>query len=138
MHFSFVDEISITDSLSIYSDNKLLFSSEEEKKENMIKMYNESQKSEVKQQLLRHIHGEKNWSNAYKIYEILRDDVKTKKELKAIPELKTFTHSANSPKAIGDDARHAVQKKKSPKQVANLEKSYSKLKSLSIDFLLTN
>ena len=59
MHFSFVDEISITDSLSIYSDNKLLFSSKEEKKkkerkkkENMIKIYNESQKSEVKQQLL--------------------------------------------------------------------------------------
>ncbi|MCJ8326244.1 MAG: hypothetical protein MJK08_03995 [Campylobacterales bacterium] len=136
MHLTFVDEINIADSLNINSNNELFFSSEEEKKDNMIKMYNESKNSEVKQQLLRYINIEKNWINAYKIYEILRANFKTEKELKAMPELKTFAHSANSPKAIGDEARHAVQNKKSPKITANFKNSYLKLISLSIEFIL--
>jgi hypothetical protein len=79
---------------------------------------------------------EANWVNAYKIYEILKHNFKSEKDLKQYPELSTFAHTANSPNAIGDEARHSVQKTDNPKIIANLEISYEKLKELSIKFLM--
>jgi len=53
-----------------------------------------------------------NWGDLYKIYEIVRDDVGGSKELDNSEyvlkkDLGNFSHTAQHPGAIGDDARHA-------------------------------
>ena len=99
-------------------------------------IYSKSKHSEIKQQLLVYMGKEENWINAYKIYEILKHHYTNEKELKKYPELSTFAHTANSPKAVGEDARHAVQNTQNPKNIANLQISYKKLKELAMEFLI--
>ncbi len=55
---------------------------------------------------------ELNWADLYKIYEIIRDDVGGSQQLfdreyVLKKELRNFSHTAQHPGAIGDDARHA-------------------------------
>ena len=137
IHFTVVDKINISDVLiSIHSNNTLIFSEEEEKKKSIKNMYLKSKNSQIKKQLLIYMDKEKNWINAYKIYEILKHYYKKEKELKKYPELSTFGHTANSPKAIGEEARHAIQKNDNPKNIANLQISYKKLLELAGIFLI--
>lgn len=56
--------------------------------------------------------SELSWGDLYKIYEIIRDDVGGSKELfdneyVLKKDLRNFSHTAQHPGAIGDDARHA-------------------------------
>lgn len=135
-YLTFVDEINFTDEANIYSNNELAFSTKEEKKQSMKDIYTKSKNCTIKQQLLIYMVKEGTWVNAYKIYEILKEQYITEKELKKYSELSTFAHTANSPKAIGEDARHAVQNVQNPKNIANLQASYKKLKELAIRFLI--
>ena len=139
-YMSFKDKVKITDELiSIYTNNKLVYSSEKEKQIIMNDIYSKSQNNEVKLKLLAYLNKEKNWINAYKIYEVLKKNYKKEKELKEYPALSNFAHTANSEKALGEESRHAINEKdQAPKNNANLEKSYITLKELSISFLQSN
>ncbi|MCG3674122.1 hypothetical protein L5F46_04950 [Aliarcobacter butzleri] len=135
-YLTFVDKINVIDDVRVYSNNELLYSTEEEKQKKIKDIYSKIVNSEIKQQLLIYMAKEANWVNAYKIYEILKHNFKSEKDLKQYPELSTFAHTANSPNVIGDEARHSVQKTDNPKIIANLEISYKKLRELSIKFLM--
>lgn len=135
-YLTFVDKINITDEVNIYSNNELIFLTKEDKKKNIKEIYSKSKDSKIKKQLLVYMAKDESWINAYKIYEILKHHYKKEKELKKYSELSTFAHTANSPKAVGEDARHAVQNTKNPKNIANLQISYKKLKELAIEFLM--
>ncbi|MCG3674316.1 hypothetical protein L5F46_05940 [Aliarcobacter butzleri] len=135
-YLTFVDKINITDEVNIYSNNELIYSTKEDKKESIKDIYLKSKDSEIKKQLLVYMAKDENWINAYKIYEILKHHYTTEKELKEYSELSTFAHTANSPNAVGEDARHAVQNTQNPKNIANLQASYKKLKELAIKFLM--
>ena len=134
-YLSFSDTVYITDELKIYSNNSLIYSTEEETNKLMQDIYSKSLTSDIKKKLLIYLGKETNWINAYKIYEILKHYYLDEKELKKIPELSTFAHTANSPNAIGEDARHGIQTHDNPKNIANLESAYNKLKDLAIKFL---
>jgi len=134
-YLSFSDTVSMTDELKIYSNNKLIYSTEEDTQQFIQKIYSECLTSNTKKKLIVYLGKEINWVNAYKIYEILKDEHTEEKELKKIPELSTFAHTANSPNAIGEEARHGIQKHDNPKNIANLQNSYKKLKELAIKFL---
>lgn len=135
-YLTFVDKINVTDDVRLYSNNELLYSTEEEKQKNIKDVYSNIINSGIKQQLIIHLAKKVNWVNAYKVYEILKHNFKSEKDLKQYSELSTFAHTANSPNAIGEEARHAVQNTDNPKNIANLEISYKKLKELSIKFLM--
>jgi hypothetical protein len=64
-----------------------------------------------------HFFNDLTWWNLYKIYEIIRDDVKDQKRLNKLinrKRLSHFTQSAQSRDSLGDAARHASKKYKPP------------------------
>jgi len=65
---------------------------------------------------------EHNWINLYKVYEIVQKDAEKKKIEQWITKdkISQFTHTANSQRAIGDDARHGVDKEPPPKEPMSL------------------
>ncbi|MEP6514745.1 hypothetical protein [Microcoleus vaginatus] len=65
---------------------------------------------------------EHNWINLYKVYEIVHKDAGKKKIEQWITKdkISQFTHTANSQSAIGDDARHGVDKHAPPKEPMSL------------------
>ena len=65
---------------------------------------------------------EHNWINLYKVYEIVNKDAGKKKIEQWITKdkISQFTHTANSQSAIGDDARHGVDKHAPPKEPMSL------------------
>jgi hypothetical protein len=65
---------------------------------------------------------EHNWINLYKVYEIVNKDAGKKKIEQWITKdkISQFTHTANSQSAIGDDARHGVDKHTPPKEPMSL------------------
>ena len=65
---------------------------------------------------------EHNWINLYKVYEIVNKDASKKKIEQWITKdkISQFTHTANSQSAIGDDARHGVDKQAPPKEPMSL------------------
>jgi len=133
----FSDTVHMMDELKIYSNNSLIYSTEDETNKLIQDIYSKSIVSDIKKKLLIYLGQETNWVNAYKIYEVLKHHYLEEKELKKIPELSTFAHTANSPNVIGKDARHGIQIHKNPKKIANLESSYNKLKELAIQFLIS-
>ena len=55
-----------------------------------------------------------NWTNLYKIFEIIQNDVGGNKKLVELgwttkKKIEKFKHTANSPTATGDEARHAIE-----------------------------
>lgn len=63
---------------------------------------------------------EYDWSNLYKIFEIIEDDISGKSEIAKrqwVTEkvINRFTHTANSVGAIGDEARHGKERTQPPK-----------------------
>jgi len=76
---------------------------------------------------------EQNWVNLYKIYEIVRDDVGgddkvVKNGWATKNEIKRFTQTAQSRDALGDAARHASAKFKSPSKPMSLSEAMSLIK----------
>ena len=64
---------------------------------------------------------EHNWINLFKVYEIVNKDAgRTKIEQWTNNKIGLFTHTANSQSAIGDDARHGVDKQAPPKEPMSL------------------
>jgi len=64
---------------------------------------------------------EHNWINLFKVYEIVNKDAgRTKIEQWTNNKIGQFTHTANSQSAIGDDARHGVDKHAPPKEPMSL------------------
>jgi len=62
-----------------------------------------------------------NWINLFKVYEIVNKDAGKKKiEQWTKDKISQFTHTANSQSAIGDDARHGVDKHAPPKEPMSL------------------
>jgi hypothetical protein len=65
---------------------------------------------------------EHNWINLFKIYEIVKKDSGKTNKIDRIQlwidkdKIRQFTHTANSQSAIGDDARHGVDKHAPPKE----------------------
>ncbi|MEG4005708.1 hypothetical protein QUA41_07790 [Microcoleus sp. Pol11C1] len=68
---------------------------------------------------------EHNWINLYKVYEVVNKDAGKKKIEQWITKdkISQFTHTANSQSAIGDDARHGVDKHAPPKEPMSLYKA---------------
>jgi hypothetical protein len=64
---------------------------------------------------------EPNWINLYKVYEIVNKDAgRTKIEQWTNKNIGLFRRTANSQRAIGDDARHGVDKEPPPKEPMSL------------------
>lgn len=67
------------------------------------------------------------WSNLYKIFEIIRDDLGGQTAVETIiPKVKlsSFTQAAQSREYIGDEARHASSKFKRPKNEISLNEAH--------------
>lgn len=137
LHIHFSDVVFFGDGIEVYSNGSLLYSSEEKRLRDMKDIYMAAKLSQDKIRLLNYMGKEINWVNAYHIYEILKHNYIKESDLKKMPELATFAHTANSPLAIGEDARHAVQTNQNPRVIADLQKSYEKLVELSKQYLVS-
>ncbi len=74
---------------------------------------------------------EPNWINLYKVYEIVNKDAgRTKIEQWTNKKIGLFTHTANSQSAIGDDARHGVDKHDPPKEPMSLSEARALIRNL--------
>lgn len=78
---------------------------------------------------------EQTWSNLYKVYELVRDDIGTKNVEKIVEQdrITRFTGTAQSRDLIGDYARHASGKYKGPGKLP--EMTLSEAKQLIADLL---
>jgi len=84
--------------------------------------------------------GNLNWVNLYRLYEIIKKDIGGIEEIvnrgwATKKSLKRFKHTANSPDAIGDDARHGKQPTKPPKNPMALGEARSLLKLILHNWL---
>jgi len=80
---------------------------------------------------------EHNWINLYKVYEVVDKDAgKINKKIDRIEQwitkkkISQFTHTANSQKAIGDDARHGVDKNAPPPEPMSLSEAQALIRNL--------
>ncbi|MEG4293205.1 hypothetical protein Q5692_15445 [Microcoleus sp. C2C3] len=80
---------------------------------------------------------EHTWINLYKIYEIVEKNAgKINKKIDRIEEwitkkkISQFTQTANSRRAIGDDARHGVHDKHPPKEPMSLSEAQALIRNL--------
>jgi len=72
-----------------------------------------------------------NWSELYKVYEIVKEDAGRRNiEQWTQKKISLFTHTANSQKAIGDDARHGVDDKHPPKEPMPLSEAQALIRNL--------
>ena len=74
---------------------------------------------------------EPNWINLYKVYEIVKKDAGKKKiEQWTKNKISQFTHTANSQSAIGDDARHGVDRSDPPKEPMSISEAEALIRNL--------
>jgi len=79
---------------------------------------------------------EHDWMNLYKLYEIVKKDAGKKNKIDRIEQwitknkISQFTHTANSQSAIGDRARHGVDKNDPPKEPMSLSEAESLIMTL--------
>ncbi|MCW6053199.1 hypothetical protein K4039_24800 [Lyngbya sp. CCAP 1446/10] len=79
---------------------------------------------------------EHNWINLYKVYEIVKKDAGEKNKIDRIKQwidkdkIRQFTHTANSQSAIGDDARHGVDRNDPPKEPMSLSEAQALIRNL--------
>jgi hypothetical protein len=74
---------------------------------------------------------EPNWINLYKVYEIVKKDAGKKKiEEWTKNKISQFTHTANSQSAIGDDARHGVDRNDPPKEPMSISEAEALIRNL--------
>jgi hypothetical protein len=80
---------------------------------------------------------EPNWINLYKVYEIVQNDAGKKKiQQWTKNKISLFTHTANSQRAIGDDARHGVDDNDPPKEPMPLSEAKALIMTLLEKWLL--
>lgn len=80
---------------------------------------------------------EPNWINLYKVYEIVQNDAGKKKiQQWTKNKISLFTHTANSQRAIGDDARHGVDDNDPPKEPMPLSEAKALIRTLLEKWLL--
>jgi hypothetical protein len=79
----------------------------------------------------------RNWSDLYKVYEIVDKDAgEINKKIHRIEQwitknkIRDFKHTANSQKAIGDDARHGVDDDDPPKEPMSLSEADALIRNL--------
>lgn len=77
----------------------------------------------------------RNWSDLYKVCEIVNKNAGNIKNIHGIEQwtidkIKNFKHTANSQKAIGDDARHGVDKDAPPKEPMSLSEADALIRNL--------
>lgn len=80
-----------------------------------------------------HLFNNLTWSNLYKIYELINYDVGGKNNIFKFIEkskIKNFKHTAQSRSAIGDLARHAVDRYKPPKNPLTINESHTVIAEL--------
>jgi len=80
------------------------------------------------------------WVGLYKVYEIIEDSVGgiqaiVEKEWATKSSIKRFKHTANSPSAIGDEARHGKESTTAPKDPMHLSEARSLVETLLIKWL---
>lgn len=76
---------------------------------------------------------EHNWVNLYKVYEIIEGEVGskiTKDGWASKEKIKSFTRTTQSPGAIGDDARHGIDRCDPPKNPMSLPEAQSLIISI--------
>ena len=81
--------------------------------------------------------GNHNWVSLYRIYDVIKGDVGdiAKKEWATKNEIKRFTHTANSPDAIGDDSRHGAGNRPPPEKPMQLSDAKSLFKTIIHEWL---
>ena len=80
---------------------------------------------------------EHNWINLYKVYEIVNKDAGKKKiQQWTKDKIGDFKRTANSQKAIGDDARHGVDDNDPPKEPMSLSEAKALIMTLLQKWLL--
>jgi len=80
-----------------------------------------------------------NWTNLYKIFEIIEKDVGGTKKLVELgwttkKKLERFKHTANSPTATGDEARHAIENTP-PSKPMQLNEAINYIKQLVMNWI---
>jgi len=91
------------------------------------------------------IYGEErhSWAGLYKIYEIIEDAIGGMQEIikkgwATKSSIKRFKHTANSPSAIGDEARHGKEVTSGPKKPMHLSEARSLVETMLIRWLNSN
>ena len=80
---------------------------------------------------------DRNWINLYKVYEIVNKDAGKKKiQQWTKDKIGDFKRTANSQKAIGDDARHGVDDNDPPKEPMSLSEAKALIMTLPQKWLL--
>lgn len=133
---SFTDELRVSDFGDALVVNGKPINSVDSSVEFAKKILRSVRSDSTRRELLVLLSSDVNWINAYKIYEILKSNYMAESDLKNLPELKYFAHTANSPHAIGvEEARHAVQSHQSPRKIADLKSAHAKMVQLSVKFI---
>lgn len=73
------------------------------------------------------------WGNLYKVYEIICKDMNGEKNIYQFcpkSQIILFRRTAQSPDIIGEDARHAYQRHKPPKEIITVKQAHSIIKRL--------
>ena len=103
-----------------------------------VALHNESAKRALR------IYGKERytWAGLYKVYEIIADSIGGSGEIIKIgwvtkSSIKRFKHTANSPSAIGDEARHGKEPTSGPKNPMQLSEARSLIETLLIRWFIT-
>jgi len=92
-------------------------------------LYQKSKGNTAKEKALRLISSSANlnWSDLYRIFEVVENDVGTSQVTSWLSNalVERFTHSANSVTAAGDQARHGKEKTKPPKNPMPIDEARS-------------
>lgn len=80
------------------------------------------------------------WVNLYRIFEIVASDVGGMDKISEMKwatksKMRLFKHTANSPEAVGLEARHGVQSEQSPKQPMKIFEAQTMVKSIVRDWI---
>lgn len=83
------------------------------------------------------------WGGLYKVYEIIEDSIGGTQQIvengwATKSSIQRFKHTANSPSAIGDDARHGKENTTGPKNPMQLSEARSLVETLLIRWLNSN
>ena len=83
------------------------------------------------------------WAGLYKVYEIIEDAIGGMQEIikkgwTTKSSIKRFKHTANSPSAIGDEARHGKEVTSGPKKPMHLSEARSLVETMLIRWLNSN
>lgn len=89
-----------------------------------------------------HFYREDSWISLYKVYEIVKEDVGggdqiANKGWATKSALNRFRHTAQSRAALGDYARHAVDKGKPPSQPMSFSEAKSLIRNVLMEWLIT-